>query len=70
LESKNLLRIKEQHPPVTDSDGSLAITDIENANLSGKNLSKIFTLHANIIPNSEHLELSSNEILFLIKKRL
>ncbi|VVC27607.1 Hypothetical protein CINCED_3A007937, partial [Cinara cedri] len=31
--TKNLLRIKEQLPPITDSDGSLAISDIEKANL-------------------------------------
>lgn len=54
--TKNLLRIKEQLPPITDSDGSLAISDIEKANLFGKHLSKIFIPHADIIPNSDHSE--------------
>ncbi|KAL4143560.1 hypothetical protein QTP88_005878 [Uroleucon formosanum] len=54
--TKNLLRIKEQLPPITDSDGSLAISDIEKANLFGKHLSKIFTPHTDKIPNSDHSE--------------
>ncbi|KAL4104430.1 hypothetical protein QTP88_019731 [Uroleucon formosanum] len=56
LLTKNFLRIKEQRPPITDSDGSLAISDIEKANLFGKHLSKIFTPHADKIPNSDHSE--------------
>jgi len=34
--TKNLLIIKEQLRPLTDPDGSLAISDIEKANLFGK----------------------------------
>jgi len=54
--AKNVLRIKEQLPPMTDSAGSLAISDIEKANLFGKHLSKMFTPHVDIIPNSDHSE--------------
>ncbi|VVC29699.1 Reverse transcriptase domain [Cinara cedri] len=57
--TKNLLRRKEHlsmNSPITDSNGSLAISDIEKVNLFGKHLLKIFTSHADIIPNSDHSE--------------
>lgn len=55
--TKNLLRINEQLPPLTDLDGSLTISDVEKAKLFGKHLSNIFTPHTDIIPNSKHLKI-------------
>lgn len=54
--TKNLLNIKQQIPPITGPNRSIAISDKEKANLFGKHFSNIFKPHTDIHPNTEHLE--------------
>lgn len=54
--TKSLLNIKQQLPPITGPNGSLAISDKEKANLFGEHFSNIFKPHTDVFPNHEHLE--------------
>lgn len=57
---KNIIKIKEQIPPLNDPNGVLAVSDIDKANLFGNHLSKIFTPRPNINPDLEHLNTIKN----------
>jgi hypothetical protein len=52
--TKNLLKLKKFSSPIKKSDGSLALSDLDKANLFG-NISRIFS-QQNIIPNTAHLD--------------
>ncbi|KAL4098379.1 hypothetical protein QTP88_023004 [Uroleucon formosanum] len=54
--TKNLLNIKQQMPPITGPNRSIAISDGEKANLFGEYFSNIFKPHTDIHPSTEHLE--------------
>jgi hypothetical protein len=54
--TKNLLSIKQQIPPITGPNRSMAISDKEKANLFGEHFSNIFKPHTDIYPSTEHLE--------------
>lgn len=54
--TKNLLNIKQQIPPITGPNRSMAISDKEKANLFGEHFSNIFKPHTDIHPNIVHLE--------------
>jgi len=51
-----LLKLKKFSSPIKKTDGSLACSDLEKANLFGEHLSNIFTPHQNIIPNTTHFD--------------
>ena len=53
--TKSLLNKREQLPPLTGPNGSLAITDKDKADLFGEHLFNIFTPHPDILPDQEHL---------------
>lgn len=50
----NLLKLKEFCCPIKKSDGLLALSDIDKANLFGEHLSDIFTPHPNSFPDATH----------------
>jgi len=60
--TKNMLKLKEFSCPIKKLDGTLALSDLDKANLFGQHLSNIFTPHPDIIPSNTQLNKISNFI--------